>query len=112
MSSPTRTLSPEALQTLEAAVKRFKTQTKAAAELGCSITVVNQLLKGKYTGDVPHYEARIRGLWMAETVQCPVYGPLGRHSCLEYQANPIFTNPARSALAKECQTCPNRKDAP
>ena len=92
------------------AVARAKSQSKVATELGVSNAVVNQLLKDSYTGDVPTMASRIRGQYMAETVACPVMGTLSRRSCLDYQANPIFTNPMRSALARACKTCPNRRD--
>jgi hypothetical protein len=96
---------------LAAAVKRLVTQTKVAAELGVSSPVVSQLLKDSYLGDVATLASRIRGKYMAETVQCPVMGTLGRNHCLDYQARPLaFTNPQRAALHQACKTCLNRKE--
>ncbi len=95
---------------LAAAVTSAGKQTTVAAALNVSGPVVSQLLKDKYMGDVPTLAARIRGLYMAETVTCPVMGTLGRNHCLDYQARPLaFTNPQRAALHKACQTCSNRK---
>lgn len=106
-----RKLPPEVKAALSAAVTRLGSQTKVAADLGVSGPVVSQLLKDSYAGDVPTLAVRIRGKYMAETVQCPVMGTLGRNHCLDYQARPLaFTNPQRAALFKACKTCPNRKE--
>lgn len=103
-------LPPDVKAALAAAVKRAGTQTKVATELNVSGPVVSQLLKDSYMGDVPTLAARIRGLYMAETVTCPVMGTLGRNHCLDYQARPLaFTNPQRAALHQACKTCANRK---
>jgi fructose 1,6-bisphosphatase len=96
---------------LEAAVKRFNSQTKVATELGVSSAVVSTLLKDKYPGNVAAMEQRIRGQFMSESVTCPVQGTLSKRSCLDNQALPMaFTNPVRAALWRACKTCPNRKD--
>lgn len=87
-------------------------QRTVATELGYSSAVVSQALHDSYCGDVATLEQRIRGKYMAETVQCPVMGRLGRDHCLTYQKRPLaFTNPTRVALHKACKTCPNRKEA-
>lgn len=79
---------------LAAAVKQLGSQTKAAADLHISGAVVSQLLRDAYLGDVATLAARIRGKYMAETVQCPVLGTLGRNHCLDNQKRPLaFTNP-------------------
>jgi hypothetical protein len=104
-------LPPDVKAALEAAVKRFKSQTAAAAELNVSVAVVNTLLKDKYPGNVAGMEERIRGQFMSKTVQCPVQGVLSSRSCMDNQALPVaFTNPVRAALSRACKTCPNRKD--
>lgn len=106
-----RKLPADVKAALAAAVKRAGSQTKVAAELGASGAVVSQLLRDAYPGDVPTYASRIRGLYMAETVQCPVMGTLGRNHCLDYQARPLaFTNPQRAALFQACKSCLNRKE--
>lgn len=105
-------LPPDVKAALEAAVKRFKTQTAVADELGVSAAVVNNLLKDRYLGNVALMADRIRGQFMAETVVCPVQGVLSRRNCLDYQARPlVFTNATRVRLHQACKTCPNRKEA-
>jgi hypothetical protein len=107
-----KTLAADVLAALGNAVKRLGSQTKVAKDLGVSVTVVNQLLKDQYLGDVASMSERIRGQYMAETVSCPVMGELGRRHCLDYQVRPLaHTNPQRVRLYHACKTCPNRKDA-
>ncbi|WP_310614052.1 hypothetical protein [Limnohabitans sp.] len=106
-----RPLPSDVLSALSNAVARAGSQSKVAAELGVSTAVVNQLLKDRYTGDTATLTSRIRGQYMAEVVQCPVMGTLGRRHCLDNQSRPLaFTNPTRSALHAACKTCANRKD--
>jgi len=106
-----QTLPADELAALEAAVKRFGTQSAVAKDLGVSSAVVNHLLKNRYPGDVATMAERIRGQYMAETVTCPVMGTLGLRHCLDNQARPLaHTNPVRVQLFHACKTCPNRKD--
>lgn len=104
-------LSADVKEALEAAVSRMGSQSKVAADLGISPAVVNNLLRDRYPGNVKAMEERIRGQYMAETVQCPVLGTLGRRHCLDNQARPLaFTNSNRVRLHNACKTCPNRKE--
>lgn len=96
---------------LQAAVTRLGSQVKVAEELHISSAVISTLLKDKYPGSVETMEQRIRGQFMAETVQCPVMGTLSKRSCQDNQALPqAFTNPVRAALGRACKNCVNRKD--
>lgn len=114
LSNPTRTfnvLPTDVKQALEAAVNRLGSQVKVAADLGISAATVNNLLRDRYPGDVDGMASRIRGQYMAETVNCPIQGVLSRRHCLDNQARPIaFTNPVRVALHQACKTCHNRKE--
>lgn len=97
---------------LEEAVKRLKTQTAVAAQLGVSAAAVNSLLRDRYLGDVAGMAQRIRGEFMLETVRCPVMGELGRRHCLDYQTRPlVHTNPLRVRLHVACKTCPHRRES-
>lgn len=107
-----RRLPKDVKAALTEAWKRLGSQTKVGAELKVSGSVVSQLLSDSYPGDVDTIADRIRGLYMAETVHCPVMGAIGRDNCLDYQKRPLaFTNPQRAALHRACKTCPNRKEA-
>jgi hypothetical protein len=82
---------------------------RVAALLGVSAAQVSQVLAGKYPGNTANLEARVRGEFMGELVDCPVLGDLSRADCQRHQAAPFLaTNPLRIALHRACPGCPNR----
>lgn len=85
-------------------------QKAVADRIGYSATVVNQLLKGKYKGDLVAIEAAFRGAYMRLTVECPVLGTLPANECLEHQKLPFAaTNPQRVRLFRACRECKHRR---
>lgn len=88
-----------------------RTSQKAVADrIGYSATVVNQVLKGTYKGDLGAVEMAVRGALMNVTVDCPVLGKLPANECLEYQKLPFAsTNPQRVRLFRSCRDCKNRR---
>lgn len=88
-------------------------QAAVAKRIDYSPTVVNQVLKGKYAGDLSAVQKAVEGALMGLSVDCPVIGELSRDRCLTYQRRGFAaTNPLRVALARACPTCPNRRGAP
>lgn len=89
---------------------RDSSQAAVAARIGYSATVVNQVLKGKYTGDLRAVEQAVRGALLSYTIECPVLGALPAHLCLEHQRRPFAaTNPLRVRLYRACRTCTHRR---
>lgn len=87
-----------------------RSQATAATKIGYSATVVNQVLKGTYKGDLQSVQRAVEGAFMGATVECPVIGELSRERCIEYQRAAFrTTNPMRVALSRACPTCPNRR---
>jgi len=84
-------------------------QRKVAEKLGISPAAVNQLLAGKYPGDLRAMEARVRGVYLAGVVDCPVLGELSSKHCLDWQRKPFAaTNPIRVQMYRACRDgCPN-----
>lgn len=75
-----------------------------------SASTLNQVLKGKYEGDLKRIQALVEGAFMGKTVKCPVLGELARNRCMEHQTKPFAaTNPMRVQLYHACKTCPNRR---
>lgn len=108
---PTDLLEPEWLTALREHAKAHN-QRKAADAIGYSTTVVSQVLKGIYPGDLAAVQAKVEGALMGAMVECPVIGEMPRNRCVEHQArsrNFATTNPLRVRLAKVCPTCPNRR---
>jgi DNA-binding transcriptional regulator YdaS (Cro superfamily) len=86
-------------------------QGHAAALIGYSPAVVNQVLKGSYRGDLRRVEDAVRGALLGATVDCPVIGEIPRHRCIDHQRRAgtfAATNPLRVTLSLTCPDCPNR----
>ena len=105
---------PEWMVVLRAHAKAHG-QRKAAADIGYSAPVVNQVLKGHYAGDLKAVQAKVEGALMGATVECPVIGEMPRNRCIEHQARAnrfATSNPLRVQLSKACPKCPNRRSQP
>ena len=81
-------------------------QRKVAERLGYSTSVISQVLGGKYAGDIKAVKAKVEGVFMGATVECPVVGELPRNRCLEYQGRQFAaTNHLRVQLSRSCPDC-------
>lgn len=84
-------------------------QKKVADKLHVSAALINQVLKGKYPGDLSRIEQLVKGAFMQYSVICPVLGEIEKHKCLFHQARDFAaTNPQRVMLHKACRSgCPH-----
>lgn len=86
------------------------TASAVATKLGYSGATISYVLGNRYAGDKDRVFAKVRGLFMAETVMCPVLGEIGRHRCLDEQKRPFAsTNSIRARLFHACKTCPENR---
>ncbi|MDI3260060.1 MAG: hypothetical protein QJR02_10230 [Sinobacteraceae bacterium] len=85
------------------------TQAAVARRLGYSSTVVNQVLKGTYSGDLQRVKAAVEGALMQAEVDCPVCGSIPRQRCVEHQRAPFrATSPMSVQLYRACRGgCPH-----
>ncbi len=84
-------------------------QREVAALIGYSESVISQVLKSKYRGDLRRVQAAVEGGLMGATVDCPVVGVIPRQRCIEHQRRPFAaTNPTRVQLYRACRTCPHK----
>ena len=92
-----------------AAQCQLTSQKKVADTLKVSAALINQVLKGKYPGDLKRIQQRVEGAFMQYNVCCPVLGDLSKHKCFYHQARPFAaTNPQRVMLHKACRSgCPH-----
>jgi transcriptional regulator with XRE-family HTH domain len=83
-------------------------QSKVAKRLGVSAAMVNQVLKGSYSGNLANIEGRVRGELMGLEVDCPALGKISRRDCLDFQNLPFAaTSPVRIRLYRACRSgCP------
>lgn len=86
-----------------------RSQRKVAEELGVSAAMVNQVLKGSYTGNLDTLRVKVEGAYMDQCVMCPVLGRLPVHECEANQKRPFTaSNPQRVQLYRACRAgCPH-----
>jgi DNA transposition AAA+ family ATPase len=111
MSDPTPiTSATDWVDALAEACER-STQKRIADRIGYSASVVNQVLKGVYRGDLSAVEQAVRGALMDLHVECPVLGELAADRCLEIQRQPFAaTNATRVRLYRACRSgCPHSR---
>ncbi len=84
---------------------------QVAQELGYSATVIYQVLRGIYAGNVDRVRQRVESTYTQGYVQCPVLGQIDRLRCARERRRPFAaTNPVRVRLFRICPTCPNNPD--
>jgi len=109
MDQPTRPAEPKWLAELRRACKE-SSQAAVAERLGVSSSQVCQILKGTYKGNWRPVEEKVKGIYMGEEVDCPVFGDIPKNVCQDWQAKPqAFTNSIRSMMYDACRACPFSK---
>lgn len=90
---------------------RRSSQARAAARIGYSAAVVNQVLKGTYNGDLQRVQLAVEGALLGATVECPVLGEMRRDVCLGHQGREFAaTSPLRVRLYHACRNgCPHSR---
>lgn len=89
-------------------------QKKAGAAIGYSNSVVSMVInrsKDSAKLDLKRVEQAVRGALMGLTVDCPVYGEIGRNTCLTNQDLPFSAHRReRVALWHACRNgCPHSR---
>lgn len=85
------------------------TQAAAARKIGRSASLVNQVLKQKYPGDLAAVQARVETALKVEMVRCPILGSITGSECLKHQGAPYYSgNHVAVALFRQCRRCPNK----
>lgn len=90
-------------------------QNKVAKRLGRSSTLVSQVLRRNYTGDMKAVEDRVRGVLMSSIRNCPAMGEIALNVCQDWQERSrVFSsaNSARVLMYRACRVCVHnrRKD--
>jgi hypothetical protein len=85
--------------------------TEMARRLGYSPALVTQVINATYRGDTATVEAKVRGLLLNETVDCPVLGDLTRDRCLsEQKMSRIGSSSLRARISRACRGgCPHSR---
>lgn len=101
---------PEWIVVLAEACDR-ESQAAIARRIDYSGPTVSQVLSNSYPGDMPRFEAVVRGALMAETVTCPAQGTIAINVCLAWQKKPFdTTNSFRIRMYQACRNgCPHSR---
>lgn len=82
-------------------------QSSVAKKMGRSPSLVNMVLRKKYSGDMEDVKGRFEAAFMTGAVQCPVLGEISGPDCLKNQAKPY--NPGNHMAVRlfvGCKNCP------
>ncbi|WP_112311423.1 hypothetical protein [Pseudogemmobacter bohemicus] len=90
-------------------------QSAVAKRLNRSATLVSNVLRNKYSGDMAAVEDVVRGVFMGRSVTCPALGRITTAACRDWRAKgKTFSNEnsERVRMFKACRNCPlARKEA-
>lgn len=89
-------------------------QSVVAKKLGYTPSAISQVINAKYDSESPVLEEKVRGMFMSQTVECPITGKLRRHLCQKYQAKKTAASSSTlAAIMRHCKSgkCPHSKGA-
>lgn len=89
-------------------------QNRVATLMGRSPTVVSQVLRAKYPGDMAAVEDIVRGVFEGRVVECPQLGTIPANDCQDWRRKSLKFQPINSMrvdMYRACHRCPrNKKD--
>ena len=105
---------PDWVRVLAEQCKR-SSQAAVARDLGRTGAVISQVIRNCYPAGTARIEERVRGVFMAGTVECPAMGPLELHHCQDWRemaATFAHGNPLRTRMFRACLACPRMQKEP
>ena len=84
-------------------------QSKAAARLERSPSLVSYVIRNRYPGDMGAVEEIVRGTLMSESIECPVLGSTGKHICRKWRVRSRTFENVNSqyvTMFRACNRCP------
>lgn len=88
-------------------------QNSVATKLGFSPTVVSQVIRNRYPGNMAKIEANTRDVFMNAPVECPaLQAKIASATCLNYRRIAETWNhgsPFRVKMIRACRACPKFK---
>ncbi len=84
-------------------------QNKVAKALDVSPTMISQVLRAKYPGDMQRLEDVFRGVYLAAMVDCPARGSIASHVCRMWRDRSrvlVTVNSERVQMFRACNKCP------
>lgn len=101
---------PDWVVALAAACDQMGGHAAVARACGLSRATVSMLCRNAYPRDARSVEAKVRGVLLEVTVDCPVLGELRRDRCVAHQnrrLQDLGASPLNVQLYRACQGCPN-----
>lgn len=94
-------------------------QNKVAKALDVSPTMISQVLRAKYPGDMQRLEDVFRGVFLSATVDCPARGPLPAQDCYKWRDRARIkegtivpkVNMEQVQMFRACNKCPRNPKA-
>ncbi len=85
--------------------------TEVAKRLDYSVAVITSVLLGNYRGSLAKVEAKVRGAFLGEVVDCPALGEIERDRCETEQGRKFFgTSANRARIFRACRGgCPHSR---
>jgi len=84
-------------------------QNKIAARAGYSGSVISQVIRKSYAGNMAKVEATLRDVVLPTVVNCPALGPIRSEDCLRHRRaakGPHSAVPLKVMMAQACRNCP------
>lgn len=89
-------------------------QNKVAGRLGYSGSVVSQVLRKDYAGDMHRLETRVRDIFLGGEITCPALGEIKSEACLKWRdlaADLTSASPIRVRMFNACKRCDRNQQA-
>ena len=88
-------------------------QSHVSKRLDRSSAFVSLVLSNQYPRNLQVVEERVRGIYMQETVPCPLFGDLAVHKCQDNRTRVAKgdASPTLIQLRRHCPRCPRNPDA-
>jgi len=87
-------------------------QNRVAVRMGRSASLVSQVLRNKYPGDLTAVEEAFNGAFRSITIACPALGPISPRACGDWRRSAAAfhnTNAMRVRMYRACHRCPRFK---
>lgn len=98
---------------LRLAQERDRTsQNRVAGRIGYSSAAVSNVIANKYNAPTGMIEERVRGVLMAQVMDCPALGEMPVHMCREWRKKSrkfASGNRQRVMMFRACMRCPVNK---
>jgi hypothetical protein len=87
-------------------------QNKVAKSMGVSASLISQVLRAKYPGDMARIGEIFRGIYMSEIVECPAKGLIPANVCRTWRDRSrtfVSVNSERVTMFRACNQCPRNQ---